>query len=357
MEQASHDANHVLERLAISMFNKRNIRVSRSSLKKILIGGIGGGVGIVSFLLGVGLYIVNTLTRPLRLENFSDLYTFTPFELNLPAEEVTFAPLYGNHKVGGWFIPHPQATATIIICPGYRGRRSDVLGMSGQLWKAGYNVLAFEYYGHGTVVGEYVTLGYREINDFLGAVAYAKQRAPHTRLGAMGYSMGASVAIMGTARAPEVEVLVADSAFATHRSAVGYAVQRTIHLPFVLFDWITDLILWWRAGYRSNQVEPLRDIGRIAPRPVMIIHGLKDTVVKPSDALHLYEAAKEPKELWLLPGIDHCGAYFDDRIVYTTRVISFFDLHLKQPRSSQLTERSINESINETDVHILPEVS
>ncbi|MBV9708628.1 MAG: alpha/beta hydrolase, partial [Chloroflexi bacterium] len=72
----------------------------------------------------------------------------------------------------------------------------------------------------------------------------------------------------------------------------------------------------------------------ITPRPILIIHGLKDSVVNPKDALLLYAAAKEPKELWLLPDVEHCGAYFADRIAYTQKVIDFFDLHL---RKSQLS--------------------
>ncbi len=302
---------------------------SRFSWKHLLVGSLGGSVGLVSILLGVALYIVETLTRPKRLHTALDLYTFSPFELDLPAEEVTFAPLHGEHRVSGWYIPAVGATATIIVCPGYRGQRSDVLGMSTMLWRAGYNVLAFEYYGHGTIVGKPVTLGYREIHDFLGAVAYAKERAPEVRLGVVGYSMGASVAIMGCARAKEVEVLVADSPFATHESAVAYAVQRTLHMPFVLFHWLTDGILWLRAGYHFYQVEPLRDIVQIAPRPLLLIAGMKDTIVNPNDASRLYEAAGEPKELWLLPDVDHCGAYFADRQLYVGRVISFLDRALR----------------------------
>jgi fermentation-respiration switch protein FrsA (DUF1100 family) len=47
----------------------------------------------------------------------------------------------------------------------------------------------------------------------------------------------------------------------------------------------------------------------------------------------LYEAAGAPKELWLVPEAEHCGAYYVDRPAYLSKVITFFDLHLKQQHS------------------------
>lgn len=296
---------------------------------------LGAGVGFLAAIAGVGAYIVDALTRPKRLNSFS-LFTFSPYELRVPAEDVTFLSHDGKHSINGWYVACPGATTTIILSPGYRSTRTDVLGLCALLWKAGHNILVFEYYGHGTVVGSQVTLGYREMNDFLAAVDYAKLRAPGTRLGAVGYSMGAAVSIMATARTPDIEALVSDSAFATQRSAIAYAVQRTIHLPFWLFDKVTDLILFWRAGYRMDQVEPLRYIGAIAPRPVLLIHSTKDSIVNPADALLLYKAAGEPKELWMVNGIEHCGAYFVDRQAYMRKVINFFDRYLKQLPPQQL---------------------
>jgi fermentation-respiration switch protein FrsA (DUF1100 family) len=324
----------MIERLA-GMSQMSDKSVVKSIFGRILLGMLGSCIGIGGAIVAVGLYIVETLTRPKRLETLYDLYTFTPFELNLPAEEVTFDPLYGKHKVSAWYVPYAGATTTIILCPGYREKRADMLGLCAHLWRAGHNVLVFEYYGHGAIVGEPVTLGYREINDFLGAVVYARQRAPHTRIGAVGYSMGAAVTIMGAARTKEVEAVVADSAFATHKSVIDYAVRRTIHLPFVFFDQVTDRLLWLRAGYRFSQVEPLRDIKHLAPRPVLIIHGEKDTIVDPRDAPLLYEAAGKPKELWTLPGVDHCGAYFADRVAYVKKVTAFFDHYLREDQSEQ----------------------
>jgi len=101
--------------------------------------------------------------------------------------------------------------------------------------------------------------------------------------------------------------------------------------------------MWWRARYRFSQVEPLRDIGSISPRPILLIHGGKDSIVDPRDATLLYNAAAEPKELWFLPEADHCGAYFIDRVAYTNKVVAFFEQSLKKPRL-QLVE-SISDDI------------
>ena len=164
------------------MIESQHVRQFRPSLKQVVIGSLGSVIGLIGIVCAVALYVVEVIIHPKKQE-VRDLYTFTPFELGLPAEAVVFPPLHGDYHVSGWFIPSPQATTTILVCPGYRTGMSDTLGMSAHLWRAGHNVLVFEYYGHGTEVGKPVTLGYREINDFLGAIAYAKQRGPHTRLG------------------------------------------------------------------------------------------------------------------------------------------------------------------------------
>ena len=48
------------------------------------------------------------------------------------------------------------------------------------------------------------------------------------------------------------------------------------------------------------------------------------SVTSPRDTRALYEAAEEPKELWMTPGVEHCGTYFHDRPYYCNRVAAFF---------------------------------
>ncbi len=316
------------------MLKLQHMSLPQPTFKSTIISGVSGGLGIIGMIVAVALYIVHTITQPKRSVGFNEDYKISPYELELPAEEVTFSPTHGKHQVSGWYIPYPNSSCTIIVCPGYRTDRAAILGASAHLWRAGYTILGFEYYGHGAIVNEPVTLGYREVDDFLAAIDYAKQRDPHTTIGVLSYSMGAAVAIMACARSNDVEALIADSAFATHKGVVEYAVRRTLHLPFFIFAWITDILLWLQAGYHFSQVEPLRSITSIAPRPILLIHGLADTVVDPHDANRLYDAAKDPKELWLLPGADHCGVYFLDRQAYVSKVLHFFDFYLQQKRLS-----------------------
>jgi predicted alpha/beta-fold hydrolase len=180
------------------MKQQHSLPIPRPSLKQVLRAAVGSGLGVFGLLVTVALYIVAVLTHP-KKKTTRDLYTLSPYEFDLPAEAVTFSPRQGDYPVVGWYIPSPQVTTTILVCPGYRSRAADVLGISAHLWKAGHNVLVFEYYGHGMPVGTAVTLGYREVNDFLGAAADAKARVPQTSLGVLGYSMGAAVAIMCSA--------------------------------------------------------------------------------------------------------------------------------------------------------------
>jgi uncharacterized protein len=333
--------------MAFEMLQLPGLKPSRHVLTRILFGGLSGGVGLLGVSFAVSLYIVETLRRPKKYRHRLETYKFSPFELELPAEEVFFPPTTGDHQVNGWFIPHPGATTTIVVCPGYHAEKADVIGISAHLWKAGHNILAFEYHGHGQEVGTPVTLGYHEINDFLGAIDYASERTPGARIGVMAYSMGAAVAIMGTARSSVVEALVADSPFATHAGVVDFHFRRIFHLPSAPVYWMTDNLLWLRAGYHFNQVEPLREISKIAPRPILLIQGLQDTIVSPRDGALLYNAAQEPKELWLLPNVDHCGAYFEDRPAYVRKVTDFFDLHLKREPRLQLVDTMEQDALPE----------
>jgi uncharacterized protein len=285
--------------------------------------------------LGVGLFIAHEITRPARPKP-EDVMTMSPFETGVPWEDIEFPSEHASHRVQAWWFPRPETRRVIIGSTGYRASKSGLIGIGSALWRAGFNVLLFDYYGHGTDLGgQRISLGYHEINDFFAAVRYAEERVPGAILGVVSFSMGASVAILGTAQRPQIRALVADSPFATHRDVVTHNVTRVLHLPGAPFVRMADMFFPALGGYRQDAVEPIRAIAKIAPRPLLLIHGTADELVPVQHAYRNFAAANEPKELWIAEGAIHCGTYFLDRPAYCHRVARFFDEHLREESISQ----------------------
>jgi len=280
-----------------------------------------GGTLLSAF--GLAYFVARVLTGP-RRPRPTDEYIMTPFETGTDFEEVVFASETGDHSIQGWWFPRPESREVIVGCTGYRGTKAELVGIGAAFWRAGFNVLLFDYYGHGADRGAPVTLAYREVRDFFGALDYVEQRVPQAKIGVIGYSMGAAVAIMGSARRQNVRAVVADSAFATHMDVVSYNVARVIRVSGRPIAALSDIFLERLAGYRGADVAPERDVAAIAPRPLLIIHGTADDMIPVSHATRIYAAAREPKEIWLAEGAGHCGTYFLDRQAYCDRVVAFF---------------------------------
>ncbi|NLT29758.1 MAG: alpha/beta hydrolase, partial [Propionibacterium sp.] len=87
---------------------------------------------------------------------------------------------------------------------------------------------------------------------------------------------------------------------------------------------VADAVNRVRYGYRFAQVRPIDVIGRIAPRPMLLLHGTDDRVIPYEHAHRLVEAAGPgAAELVTFDGVDHCGGYFTDRPGYIALVDEF----------------------------------
>ena len=184
--------------------------------------------------------------------------------------------------------------------------------------------MLFDHRGRGSSEGDFTSLGYFETLDASAAVRYALSRAPAVPLALIGYSMGAAVAVMAAARDERVKAIVSDSPFASERKLVKSLLKKRLDPMHGPVGALTERLL----PYDPGEVEPLEEVARIAPRAIMFIHGLRDRTCDPKDSVRLYEAAGEPKELWLLEEAGHCDAYFADREGYCQRVADFFEKHL-----------------------------
>ena len=163
----------------------------------------------------------------------------TPHDMGIADwQEVRF-PTPDGLELAAWFLP-PDAEgdgATLIYLHGARNNREEMLAQAAMLHRHGYGALLVDMRAHGESEGALSTLGYAEVEDLRGAVAYLQSRPEVNgeRIGVLGHSMGGAVAIRGAARMPAIRAVVAQSAYTSVEDNVASGVRALMRLPPTLF--------------------------------------------------------------------------------------------------------------------------
>lgn len=289
---------------------------------------------VVPFVAMLAFGLVYLHARSIVYHKPSGTFELTAEVAGQPVERVTFSATDGV-ELAGWFVPHPDSRAVIVLSHGLgsNGPGMWLQGYGRVLYEGGYSIFVFDHRGHGQSPGRISTLGLREVSDFVGAVRYLRSRADVNpeRIGAFGISMGSGVVLAAAAEEPAIEAVVADSVLAdlgvTVRDRMGKVDTPWGRIRYgTLLLWLVNLM----SGENLANFRPIEAVPHISPRAVFLINGADDwTGTNPDDARALYAAAGEPKELWIVPGAGHGGAFHVARQEYQERLLAFFDQHLK----------------------------
>jgi len=245
----------------------------------------------------------------------------SPARYRITYEDVFFKTPDGL-KLHGWFFPAVGDTqGTVLHIHGNAGNITGHFHHVAWLPEAGYNVLCFDYRGYGRSEGRVTRAG--TIIDTHAALDFLLIRddVDSNRIVAFGQSLGGAIGIVLAADRKEIKALVTDGAFDGYRRITRWHISRNPVL-FVLGFWVP-----WLMG---NDYDPIDVIADISPRPILIVQGTADRVVCPAMAQRLYDAATEPKELWMVPGTDHYGAMQDHAEEAQSRISRFFSSALKE---------------------------
>ncbi|MFI2203627.1 alpha/beta hydrolase family protein [Streptomyces sp. NPDC020192] len=206
-----------------------------------------------------------------------------------------------------------------VIAHGFTGDvdRPHVRRVAGVL--RGYGaVVTFSFRGHGRSGGR-STVGDKEVLDLAAAVDWARGLG-HARVVTVGFSMGGSVVLRHAALHPGT----ADAVIAVSAPARWYyrgtAPMRRLH-------WLVtrpEGRLVGRYGLRTRihhrdwdpvPLSPVEAAPRIAPTPLLIVHGDRDGYFPLDHPRMLAEAAGDHGELWVEPGMGHAEHAADDALL------------------------------------------
>ncbi|MFF9059739.1 alpha/beta hydrolase [Streptomyces sp. NPDC014882] len=247
--------------------------------------------------------------------------TGAPLRTFLPtADGVSVDSVYDPGAVVHDSPESPSRGLAFVVAHGFTGDadRPHVRRIASALARYGA-VVTFSFRGHGRSGGR-STVGDREVLDLDAAVAWAR-RLGHPRVATVGFSMGGSVVLRHAAlHTGTVDAVVSVSAPARWYYR-GTAPMRRLH-------WLVTRPagrLVGRYGLRTRihdrdwdpvPLSPVEAVPRIAPTPLLMVHGDRDGYFPLDHPRMLAEAAGGHGELWVEPGMGHAEHAAADDLVH-----------------------------------------
>src|ERR1700719_1805195 len=257
-----------------------------------------------------------------------------------------------GHLLRGWIVraDHPNGN-WVLLFHGVADNRVGVIGPSEFLLRAGYSVVMMDARGHGASDGPLATYGWLERNDtraIIDALLASDERryisvrmtdpfpggmprpaAPSPHIFALGESMGAGIALQSAAVEPRIEAVVAEASFANLREAsYDYAgLRRYPWLGKTLFapgTWTMIYHAELLANLSAAEVSPEKAVAMRA-FPVLLICDGADVALPCRHTKRIYEAARGPKQMWIVPAAFHTAALGYEPAEFRRRVLGFYD--------------------------------
>jgi dipeptidyl aminopeptidase/acylaminoacyl peptidase len=180
--------------------------------------------------------------------------------------------------------------------------------MAKRFAKKGFMAFIFNFRGTGISDGDIGMAGWTR--DLEAVINYAVElpEADPERIALLGFSAGGAVAIHVAAHNPAVSAVVSGSSPARFTF-----LKKTMPLE----GWVTlfreigmirspdfpPSIEEWAKEF--DDIEPLKWVDKISPRPVLIMHGEEDELIPADQAGELYKKTGRPKDLILVKGGKH----------------------------------------------------
>lgn len=306
-------------------------------------------VGLALAVLVAAVVAAGYLATMQVVGHVAPVFKSVPADYGLHADVVSFQSLDGIDLRGWWIPAQGTARATVILAHGDGGNRSSMLSRAAFLAANGYNAFPIDLRAHGESSGNYMTPGYLEALDILGAVEAAKHSGQAGPFVAFGHSYGARASLWSGARSNDIAAVIADAAFISVYATLKREADRVGSDPNASFamrigmrtanalaqsSWaraFMETAYNFRTGARlpSQFDDVMPAVSQIGKRPILFIVGDRDPIAPPEDSHRMYDVAQSPmKAILVVAGADHNSTFTTDPHLYETRVLDFLNAGL-----------------------------
>jgi len=235
------------------------------------------------------------------------------------AETVTIPGV--AHAIAGWWVDAGNGTPVVLLVHGLGADRASMVPRAELLKARGVSSLLIDLQGQGETKGEAITMGYRESKDVIAARDWIRMKAPGQKIGVIGTSLGGASVLLAPQPAG-FDAVVLESVY----PRIGRAVENRIRMQLkFLAPVLTPLLLVQlepRLHISVSELEPIRWIGKLGA-PVLVAAGSRDRHTTLEESRELFDAAAEPKWLWIVEGAKHQDMLAFDPKGYEENVVGF----------------------------------
>lgn len=276
-------------------------------MRRILMGILVGAIVLVLALYGGSVLMIRNVFSH-RVERFE----VSPEDLGIKAETLCLTSADGI-PLKAWWVPADdmEPKGIVVLLHGMDGMdASTMLGHARFLHEAGYGAVALDMRAHGGSGGRRIGLAFEEHRDVAAVLDWieAQPELKGRPVTLLGISMGGAVALRTAAMRPDVAAVISVSSFASvDRMMSDFMVIMGAPRPFVgLMTPFVRLAFFTIYGVWPETASPVHDIGKIPPRPILLLHGTRDDQVPVEHAYLLEEASGDRAALSIVDGAGHC---------------------------------------------------
>ena len=223
---------------------------------------------------------------------------------------------------------YPVSKGTVILLHGFLQNRNSVTPWAIRLAQAGYRCAVLDLRGHGLSTGKHISFGAYEARDVSAVIDNLGTRGWNvSRVGLLGISYGASVALLTAGRDERIKAVVAFEPFASAERAVPELMRAVFtHEARGISD----------AQFAAAHIKQARvagfdwadaDIPAALQRtraPGLFLHGEADAWLSPEHSRTLFKYAPPGSRLEMVPNANHVTLPLQIA-PFESEVIAWFD--------------------------------
>jgi len=199
----------------------------------------------------------------------------------------------------------------VIIAHGFYNNKDTFLfrGIT-EAFSKEYDVIVFDFRGHGKSSDRFSWTAHEQ-KDLQAIITYAKENH-YMKIGVIGFSLGAAVALIEVSNYHNIDSLIAVSTPVDLKSINYHFWEKDMWEDLKLNFGIKGQGKGIRPGNPFlKKIRPLDIVDKVSPTPVLFLHGEKDWLVKPSHSQRLFKKANNPKTLTIIKDGGHAERMFD----------------------------------------------